>query len=578
MDTATTPESGGLKKYLNYLKNNYWLVIILLVGFFIRWYGIYFDYPQGVNNIWDEIFSVVYLLDVFQYKNLFITSYNYPFLLPWLYAPVLILRIIYIALVHGIFNLNELKNFLVMSGMGQIYIIVRWYSVFFGTATIFLLYKIYGLIFKNRLSLYFLSAAYATSLVPVFLSHWGKAHSVMVFFLVLSLFFVLKFEKEKSLKFFYWSTVAAAASVSIHYIGLSAAIFPLLGFIHNRKLFTTRTLFKAFFLYVIPVVFFYASNYNGIKGMVANNIGYFENTGFTGMSQAGGLERFYYVARDSFNLDPVFIALFVIMLAVKFKEIFKNTLLRYIIFGLLFNYLLMITVIAWPQMSRWLLIFITLAIPLGAGLFMEFLIDKNINRRLQYFIFLFLLIPNLIISGLWLNLLRQNTMSEASAWLQSDLKQNEAAYSFDRYLDAPLSYQAAWWHKENNKVLTAKKINYIIDHKENFLNQGINLRYDYANNRYKDLGGKETKYVIIAYWQSGETNERTNLETRKQAYETLDKVKEFHRLELVQKFYPTADERLIATGIEDYLNNPLDFKTLFHLKKSGPFVEIYQVI
>lgn len=564
-------------KIINLIRNNYPIIVIFSAGFLIRWYGIYFDYPVGVNNVWDEIFSVVYLLDSLEYKNFFITSYNYPLLLPWLYLPALILRIIYIALVHGIFNLNELKNFLVMGGMGQIYIIVRWYSVFFGTATIFLLYKIYSLIFKNKLSLYFLSAAYATSLVPVFLSHWGKAHSVMVFFLVLSLFFVLKFEKEKNLKFFYWSTAAAAASISIHYIGLSAAIFPLLGFIHNRKLFTTGTFFKAFSLYVIPVAFFYLSNYNGIKGMVANNIGYFENTGFTGMNPVGGLERFYYVVRDSFNLDPVFIALFIVMLAVKFKEIFRNTLLRYVIIGLLFNYLLMITVIVWPQMSRWLLIFVTLAIPLGAGLLMEHLVGKNLKKFIVYLIFLLLLIPNLIISGLWLNLLRQNTMSEASVWLQSDLKQNEAAYSFDRYLDAPLSYQAALWHKENNKVLTAKKINYIIDHKENFLNQGINLRYDYANNRYKDLGGKETKYVIIAYWQSGEINERTNLETRKRAYETLNQVKEHHQLELVQKFYPTTDERLIAVGTEDYLNNPLDFRTLFNLKKSGPFVEIYRV-
>src|SRR4030043_1211861 len=209
-----------------FLKKNIYIIFILAIGFFIRWYGIYFDYPFGTNNIWDEIYSMVYLLDALEYKNFFITSYNYPLLLPWMYLPTLIIRLGYIALSHGIFNLNELKEFLIAGGIGQVYIIVRWYSVVFGTATIWLLYKIYSLIFKNKISLYFLSAAYAISLVPVFLSHWGKAHSIMVFFLVLSLYFILQFEKEKNLKYFYWSAIAGACSISIHYIGISAAIFP----------------------------------------------------------------------------------------------------------------------------------------------------------------------------------------------------------------------------------------------------------------------------------------------------------------------------------------------------------------
>ena len=561
---------------INFFKENIYIILILTMGFFIRGYGIYFDYPFGTNNIWDEIYSMVYLLDALEYKNFFITSYNYPLLLPWMYLPALIIRLGYIALSHGIFNLNELKEFLVAGGIGQVYIIVRWYSVVFGTATIWLLYKIYSLIFKNKISLYFLSAVYATSLVPVFLSHWGKAHSIMVFFLVLSLYFMLQFEKEKNLKYFYWSAIAAACSISIHYIGISAAIFPFLGFIFNRKLINFKTLVKAFILYAAITSFFYLANLKGIEGMIDNNKGYFENTGFTGMAQTGIGERFYYVIRDSFLLDPVFTLLFVILAIISIKYIFKNNYLRYIFIGLLFNYFLMSTIIVWPQMSRWLLIFVTLAIPLGAGLFVEYLINRSLKRNLIYLICLILLIPNIFIVYFWLSLTNHNTRNEAIEWLETNLKPGEIAYSFDMYLDAPLNYEAALWHRDNNERQLSKKLNYIISHKEEFKNQGIDLRYDYNNKRYERLGGENTKYVIVYYALSGEDNRAYyNLETREGAQEYLNNVKKYHNLSLVEKFYPTDDSDLIKSGVEDYLNNPINWRDLFKLKASGPFIEIY---
>lgn len=568
------------EKTFNFLKENYILLSIFVVAFGIRAYGIYFDYPQGVNYIWDEIFSVSCLLDVIEYKSIFIPSYGpYPLLFPFLYIPGLALRLVYLALRYGLYGIGELKDFLVAGGMGYLYIVVRWYSVVFGTATIWLLYKIYSLIFKNKISLYFLSAAYATSLVPVFLSHWGKAHSIMVFFLVLSLYFILKFEKEKNLKYFYWSIIAAACSISIHYIGISAAIFPFLGFIFNRQLFNFKTLAKAFILYAAITSFFYLANFKGIEGMIDNSSGYFENTGFTGMAQTGIGERFYYVIRDSFLLDPVFMLLFVILMIISAKYIFKNNYLKYIFIGLLFNYFLMSTIIVWPQMSRWLLIFATLAIPLGAGLFIEYLINRGLKPKLIYLICLILLIPNIFIVYSWLSLTNHNTRNEAVEWLESNLKPDEIAYSFDMYLDAPLNYEAALWHRDNNERQLSKKLNFIINHKEEFENQGIDLRYDYNNKRYERLGGENTKYVIVYYALSGEDNRAYyNLETRKGAQEYLNNVEKYHDLSLVEKFYPTDDSDLIKSGVEDYLNNPLDFRTLFKLEKSGPFIEIYKVI
>ena len=221
--------NSKLLTLIGLIKKNYIIIAILLVGFFIRWYGIYFDYPYGINFIGDELYNIVFIINKIQEKNLFAGSSPYPTLLLFLYAPVLILRILYFALKEGIFSIDQLKGFLVSGGMGQVYILVRWCSVFFGTATIFLIYKIYKLIFKHKFSFYYASLVYAFSLIPVFLAHWGKVHSSMVFFLVLSLFFILKFERDKALKYFYWSLIFSACALSVHYIGISAVIFPFLG-------------------------------------------------------------------------------------------------------------------------------------------------------------------------------------------------------------------------------------------------------------------------------------------------------------------------------------------------------------
>ena len=116
---------------------NYPIILILLVAFSVRFYGIYFDYPGGVVFIWDETFHITQLFDRIEQRAWFVDGSGYPFLLSFIYIPLIILRLSYIALVNGIFTIEGLKEQLVAGGMGQLFIIVRWYSVFFGTATVF---------------------------------------------------------------------------------------------------------------------------------------------------------------------------------------------------------------------------------------------------------------------------------------------------------------------------------------------------------------------------------------------------------------------------------------------------------
>lgn len=555
------------------MKNHYILFGILVFGFAVRLYGIYFDYPYGVNNIWDEIFSVSVTLDMVQYKTLFPPSrYTYPFLLPLLYVPVLIFRVLYFAVWHGLYSINEIKDFLVSGGMGQLNIVVRWYSVFFGTATMFVLYKIYRPIFKNIGSVYFGVFAYSVSLIPLFLSHWGKAHSAMIFFFVLSLYFVLRFEREKRMLYFWGSVASAAGAFSIHYIGVTAGIFPLAGLWFNRAEFTWGKTFRAAMLYGGIVLLFYISNLQGIIMYLQSTGAYLGVPGNTEIAKVGMLDRFTYLFVDSFKLEP-FLAVFVIILFFNLKKMSKDRMLRYVFLGLVINYLLMVAIIAWPEMTRWRALFVTLMLPLSAGIMMEYLLENKFRKITIAVLASIVLAPSFYISYNWLKLLNHNTRNDAISWLEKNAN-GEVIYSFDRYIDPPLNYEAALWHRDNNARQLSKKLSYVIEHKEEFENKGLNFRYDYGANRYQDLSGTSTQYLMVSYWtdeNGGKYFWSNDIDF------ILKEVSKYHTLELVKTFFPASDGVKVGRSADDILNNPIYWTDLVRLRESGPFVEIYRI-
>ena len=167
--------------------------------------------------------------------------------------------------------------------------------------------------------------------------------------------------------------VAAACSFSTHILGLSAIIFPLSGFIFNRfnifnkqnsdiqntdtselqskKIINNKTLIKSFVLYNSIIFLFYLFTIGKFLSLLSKE----------DVFPAIGLERFYYIFQGSFNVEPVFISLFFIIIVLNFKKFFQDRYLRYIIAGLLFNYLLMATIFVLPMRSRLYLTFITLS-------------------------------------------------------------------------------------------------------------------------------------------------------------------------------------------------------------------------
>lgn len=570
----------SIKKFVN---ENKILVAILALAFFVRMYGVSFDYPFGVNYIWDEIAGGTQIADILT-KMSFFTDHvsGYGFVLPLIYIPTFILRIVYLAVLNSLWTASAIKGFLISGGMGQLYISMRWLSVLFGTLNAYFIYKICFLAYeKKNVSLY-TAFAYSIAILPVSLAHWGKVHTAMSFFFMLSLYFIIKFEKTKEIKNFYYSSAAAALSFSTHYIGLTAGIFPLMAFFLNRSVIDFKVLFRGLLIYFGLSAFFYGVNFRGVSIMFEANSG----NGIAGMNKDSTLwERISYPFLDLFWLDPILVSVSALSILANIKNIFTNKLLRYFLFGLANVYLLLSAFIAWPGMVRWLLVFMTLLLVLGISIMAQNIFDSEKLKKRADLLLVLLLIPSLLITFRWLYIFNTDTRTESISWMKENLERGRLIYSFETMFDPEISFKAASWDKENNRR-DSKKNDYIILNKELFMDKGIDLIHDYENNRYEQLGGKDTGYIYMSYWKNTNKLFRPNGEpkyyypdgsARDEIKEKLVEISKYHEIELIKTFYPTTNSGLIFSGVGDYLNNPVYFYDIFRLDKSGPFVEIYKV-
>lgn len=399
----------------------------------------------------------------------------------------------------------------------------------------------------------------------------------MTFFFLLALFFILRFEAEKKEKYWVGSLLAAALSLSCHYVGCMSFIFPLLGYLYNRNEVSFKTMAKSAAACLAIFFIAFGIDYRGIIFMFLSQYhGFLAPNKFTGFFPVGKIERFYYGLIDVFRLEPVFFTLFIATLIANFKNYYRNKLTRYILAGLLVGYCFLLAV-AGAHLSRWLLIFITLSTTLAAGALSEYLLDRQINKKIVYLILALVLLPNIFFTTRWLMLFQGNTREEATEWIRENVKTNEFVYCFDNWFDAPLSYGAIAWDKQNNNR-SSKKQDYFLEHPEVLKNiSTINLVYDYNNGRYQKLAGDKTKYVLMGYWVSGDKPDYYEFPTRKDWHEILSKINEYHQLKLVKVFLPTSNQRLIASGTDDYFNSPHSWWDLLYLERGGPTVEIYQV-
>jgi hypothetical protein len=412
------------KKISNFLRSNYLIILIIILAFAVRSYGIYFDFP-GTRYIHDETYEISYIVKAMSEGTLYPdVVLQYSFFLAILYLPFVILKLLYLMIREGLYSMPELKEYMILYGMGELMIITRWVSVLFGTATVYLSFLISKFIWNKKTGL-LVSAGFAFSFVPVFLSHWGRRHMIMAFFILLTLYFILRFERDKKIKWFYYSNLSASLAIASHYLGINALIFPLAGYLMNRNEIKLKDIINNIFIYIISFSLFYVANWNGFIWMLKANLGgqYGEGS-VASLSSIGPIERFYFVFRDLFLISSSILVLGLSALT-GIKVLWQNKLIRYLLLGLAFNYLIMILLVASPHNTRWLIVFSSYLIILALGFWSNYIFNKIKKPVIIILLFTIILLPGMIISIKYGYLLNHNTRIEAQAWIENNISREE---------------------------------------------------------------------------------------------------------------------------------------------------------
>jgi 4-amino-4-deoxy-L-arabinose transferase-like glycosyltransferase len=552
-------------KTFEIIKHNISIIVLLLVAFVLRLWGIGIGLPTA-DLVGDETFSISYILRVFATGNPFTQNVNpYPIMLTIMHTPLVIAHLAFLWVWNGFNSVAELQTYLLVHGVSGLLFWPRIVSVFAGTATIFLVYRTLGLVFSRRAA-FFGALAATVSILPVSISHWGRAHSVLAFFIVASAYYALLCETRNSIKYFYLSVVASAAAFSTHYLGVSALIFPFLALLHIKS--SWSQIARAVVLFLVIVVPAYAFNITGIIIMVRGTYqDYYLTNRFAGLSPIGPLERFYYVIRDLFDLDPVGVtvgSIGVLLLFIR-KKITRPIVM--LLIGMGFIYIVQIVVVAARHQTRWLLPFDLFLLGVGVASFVDIvLLDYVKGTRWKTFVMIIVLLPGFVITLKWLLLLGTHTQVQVEQWMNEH--RSESMFLYSEYVNPLPTVGAATWNAEHNQRLrNSAKNAYVVAHPERFLSVGIS--YYHATDMPEGdhcsiIHSVRARYIILSYTTTQEREQQTA------------HIKNCISGEPIVRYSPGSDE-LHRLPFENLVNSISSYRFILSSAAIGPWFEVYSV-
>ncbi len=219
-----------MNKLFYFLSKNKWIILILLLATLLRFFHL--DY----QSLWlDEVLTMNSAN-----PNLNLEEF-YDHVLFWEYIP------------HFYFLICKALTFV----FGYTVFVVRAVSAFFGVAAVFSIYKLGSLLYNKKtgnIAALFLSVNY----LHLFYSQEARPYSILIFFTVISFYFLVKFIKKPSYKNAILHGVMAAFVIHSHFFGLltvfSQYIILLLFFFivsNNQKLIYFKKAALGFCIFVL---------------------------------------------------------------------------------------------------------------------------------------------------------------------------------------------------------------------------------------------------------------------------------------------------------------------------------------
>ncbi len=217
-----------------FLKEYFYLILIVLLGFFLRIYAINWQLPYLYQT--EEYKTVNYVLKMAAQKSLNPKFFEYPSL--YLYLMLLVFSMLFLfGKIFGFYTSAEnfaLKFFIDPT---VVYVVGRTFSAIWGTFLIILTYVLGKLLYNKRVGIF---SALIVSVLPIWVvySHFIKPEMFSNLLVCIYCVSLYKYYLTQNIKFFYISCGILGLATSCKYLSLpSGVLLPLVYFSGNKKKF-----------------------------------------------------------------------------------------------------------------------------------------------------------------------------------------------------------------------------------------------------------------------------------------------------------------------------------------------------
>jgi len=542
----------------------YILIGLITFAFIIRFVGIKYGLPLWL--IGDEPPFTLAALKMIELKSIIPVLHGEAFEPILYYSPYLsyiylipftiLLGIKYILFSGGI---DLFKNFIIVD-LSQFFILARIINVIFGTATVWLIYKIAKNIFKKEWVALFSSFFLASSVLHIHLSSVARDWVPAVFLFVLVMWILSK-NNISFRKKYIWSGIISGLSFGISLISGFIMLFVLFWYLFYEKnnffkVFKEKILYISLFIFLILSALAIAIYPFGFHLSGHNSIG-------AGQTFLGYLLNFVSFLKPVVVSEPILsiFALFGIIFSWKnFRGYFWSGIVfifSYItIFYIMFHYEHRFTIYLFPIIS----------IFAGYGLY---ILAKKIQNKTtaKIFIIVVLLVPFATSIRLEWLILRNDSRIQVREWVAENIKANSKIMVYAELTRFASTKEA----HEEQKLIDPNSLRKI-DEAEAYFDKNphghtqfhtINLYSIKDNNFYKNL----PEYIEKNNYQYFILDPFYNItDEKKLGFSDIIKnatfVKSFSQF---QEIYSMRDGNF---------GSPIE---LFKLKSFGPRIEVYKI-
>jgi 4-amino-4-deoxy-L-arabinose transferase-like glycosyltransferase len=188
-----------MHSFVHIVKKYYLLILVLLLAFFVRFWGIAYDqgFMSAISDEMKIISSSLKMLNDFSFIPDFRYGGVYFPLMYYVYMPGIFIYMLFLFLSGTVTSLIGLKEFTVLN-LGDWLIVGRMTSVILGVGSVYLVYLISQRLFKNKLASYLTALFMATNPLHVSLSQIGKHWGPQMFFILLAFYTYLYYWQDPS--------------------------------------------------------------------------------------------------------------------------------------------------------------------------------------------------------------------------------------------------------------------------------------------------------------------------------------------------------------------------------------------